>query len=711
LKFSEIKKVRPASPIIALILLFVAVLSFSLLQTTREADRVDAERTSLAVTAAMRGEVARMQSMADDNAFWDDAVKALYSGGKIDRNFVWNVWGVSSGGAQNYDGIAVLDHSGRTLVAYRSGKPVQFDVAQEYGAALVSLLAEVDRDQGPKGGLIKTRRGVELVGLSDVRPTTPTLDVLVPDQGHYRLLLTRTLTDEIVTSAGETVHVDNLSLTPEHEDSSATVLRDASGNGVATVFWKADHPGMLALQRALPWIIFGSLLFVGIASYVILQGFRTIRRFSDQALIDSLSRLPNRRALRQSLEKSLSMRENLALAMIDLDGFKGINDNYGHGVGDRLIKEISALLLELVGGKALVVRLGGDEFAIMATGADSAVRLESICGQIITRLSHPFRVDERTVLIGASIGIASAVKLSFDAGELMRRADIAMYSAKRAGKMRVRWYDEEIDQKQATAHSIEMELRQSIESDQFELVYQPFVSVGDGRIMAVEALLRWTSPTRGPTQPSDFIPVAEETGLIDRIGMWVLRRACTDGMQWPGVSVAVNVSAAQLRNPDYCKQLTKILSETGFPAERLELEITETYLVVDPEVARRVLDEIHVLGVQVSLDDFGTGYASIGFMRQFAFNKLKIDRSLVNEAEDSEPARAMLAASVALARSLNMTVAAEGVETERQAALMRVMGCDQLQGWHYSRAESASAITARVTDRKSSTSAPRLRVV
>jgi diguanylate cyclase (GGDEF)-like protein len=710
MKFSETSKIRPAAPIVALIGLFLAVLTFSLLQTSNAADRVDAEQKSLAVSAAMRGEVARMQSMADDNAFWDDAVKAVYSGG-VDRNFVWNVWGISSGGAHNYDGVAILDHSGRTLTAYRSGKPEQIDVAREYGNAFKQLVAQADRDDAPKGGIIRTRRGIELVGISDIRPTTPALDRLIPSEGHYRLLLTRKLTDDIVAGAGQIVHVSDLSLSPAGDDSLAVSLLDPAGKTVSTLYWTGAHPGAEALRRASPWIIFGSLLFLCLSAFLILQGFRAIRKFSDQALVDSLSQLPNRRALRRELEVALRRRENLALAMIDLDGFKGINDNYGHAVGDRLIKEIAVLLSQLVKGKAIVARLGGDEFAIMMAGADAAVQLESICGQMITRLSHPFRVDERTVVIGASIGIASAVKLSFDAGELMRRADIAMYSAKRAGKMRLRWYDEEIDQKQAIAHSIEMELRQAIEADQFELVYQPLVAVDDGRIMAVEALLRWTSPSRGPIQPSEFIPVAEETGLIDRIGMWVLRRACLDGMLWPGLSVAVNVSAAQLRNPDYCKQLTKVLSETGFPAELLELEITETYLVVDPEVARRVLDEIDVLGVRVSLDDFGTGYASIGFMRQFAFSKLKIDRSLVNEAEESEPARAMLAASIALARSLNMTVAAEGVETERQAALMKVIGCDQLQGWHYSRAEPAAGITQRLESRDVQGIVPRLRIV
>ena len=262
-----------------------------------------------------------------------------------------------------------------------------------------------------------------------------------------------------------------------------------------------------------------------------------------------------------------------------------------------------------------------------------------------------------------------------------------------------------------TAQTIELELRASIDAQDFDLVYQPMVGINDRKITAVEALLRWSSPTRGNVSPSEFIPIAEETGLIDRIGMIVLRRACREGLNWGDVRLAVNVSAAQLRNPEFSTELSRVLDETGFPAQRLELEITEAYLVYDPDAACKVLKEIRALGVGVSLDDYGTGYASIGFLRKFSFSKVKLDRSLVAEAGLNEEARTVVQANIAVARALNVAVAAEGVETADQADMMRVAGCDQLQGWLFSRPVAAEDIAARVAKDFPELSDSRLRAV
>jgi EAL domain-containing protein (putative c-di-GMP-specific phosphodiesterase class I) len=250
------------------------------------------------------------------------------------------------------------------------------------------------------------------------------------------------------------------------------------------------------------------------------------------------------------------------------------------------------------------------------------------------------------------------------------------------------------------AQTLEMEtkLRIALSEAAFEVHYQPLVDAKKGKMIAVEALLRWNHPEDGEISPSQFVPVAEETGLINPIGMFVLRRACEDALRWPETNLSVNVSAAQLRNPDFPAQLCEVLAATGFPKERLELEITETYVVLDPQTALKVLDQIRTLGVRIALDDFGTGYASIGFLRQFCFDKLKLDRSLVADAISDDPARALLLASLTVARALNMSVTAEGIENAGQADLMRTVGCDQLQGWYFSAAVEASAIDWLVAD-------------
>jgi diguanylate cyclase (GGDEF)-like protein len=685
-------KVRPYAPIFAMVLLFVGVLTFSLFRTMYEADAVDTERTRQAVQAAIQGKVEQIVIMAEDNGVWENAARAVYAP-HINQQFAWSSWGISSAESKNYDTTLVLDRHQHALVAYHKGHRIQINPLTEYGSALTALIARLDRDHNPVGGIARTAHGIVLIGVSEIIPTNPSSANIVPKDGPYRLVFVQPFSDVTVAQIGKALQIAEPQVMFGGGEKTSTALKDATGRAIATFTWKPSHPGDQALKRALPWILIGALVHMIFALIVGRQSLRAIRLLIVQASVDSLSGLPNRRSLRRELSARLKRREAVTLSLIDLDGFKGINDNYGHGVGDRLIKLVSELLTKLAGKDAFVARLGGDEFAVMVAGPDSVATLERISREMLGHLSQPFRIDERTVLVGASFGLAQTDGISLDAGEILRRADVAMYASKNAGKMRVTWFDEMLDHKQATAHITEMELRSAIATEDFDIVYQPVVSITDRRILAVEALLRWTSPTRGVVTPSEFIPVAEATGLIDRIGMIVLRRACREGLAWPEVSVSVNISAAQLRNPDFSKELVKVLEETGFPAKRLELEITETYLVYDPETARKVLNEVQALGVGISLDDFGTGYASIGFLRQFCFSKLKIDRSLVSEAGENEAARTVVQASIAVARALNMSVAAEGVETDAQADMMRVAGCDQLQGWLFSQAVSAAEIS------------------
>lgn len=678
-----------------MVVLFLAVLGFSLIQTMREADSIDAERTSLAVAAAVQAQVQQIVIMVDDNAIWDDAATAVYPRLR-QSDFFWSSWGWSSAEGRNFDTAIILDHQGRPLLGYSRGRPVRIDPVSEYGRPFAILMERARRQRQAVGGLAASPDGPVMIGLANIMPTSSALDHIVPSTGAYWLVFTKPFGQAAADTIGRNLVLENMVLSNRPTNDAGFAVRDAAAKPIASLNWKPSQTGMKALERALPWIAIGAALHLLVGIFVSRRAMRSVATLAEQALMDSLSSLPNRRALRRDLDHRLKRGEKLALALIDLDGFKGINDNYGHQVGDRLIKSVAELLKEQVGARGMVARLGGDEFAIMVPGAAAVIALQDIARAVLDKLSRPFRIDERTVLVGASIGLASVSLNDFDASELMRRSDVAMYAAKRAGKMRLSWYDEMLDQKQATAQTIETELRASIEAQDFDLVYQPVVDIHDRKITAVEALLRWSSPTRGEVSPSEFIPVAEETGLIDRIGMIVLRRACREGLHWGNVRLAVNVSAAQLRNPEFSMELRRVLAETGFPAERLELEITEAYLVYDPDAACKVLKEIRALGVGVSLDDYGTGYASIGFLRKFSFSKVKLDRSLVAEAGLNEEARTVVQANIAVARALNVAVAAEGVETADQADMMRVAGCDQLQGWLFSRPVTAQDIAVRV---------------
>lgn len=692
-----------------MVVLFIAVLGLSLAHTMREADNVDTEHTRQAVNAAVEAQIAQLAVMVDDNAVWDDAAKAVY-GGFVNREFLWSSWGISTAESKNYDTTIVLDQANRPLLAYHRGRAVRMDPATEYGAAFAALSAQLTKKKEAVGGIAASDKGLVVMAMADIVPTERALDPLVPRTGAYRLFFTRPFEQPSADTIGEALFLANMTLSRKPVSEAGIAVRDSAGQPVASLNWTPSRPGIKALGRALPWIAVGAILHLLIGIAVSRQALRSVEKLAEQAFVDSLSKLPNRRALREELEQRLARRERLALALIDLDGFKGINDNYGHTVGDRLIKIVADLLTRVVADRGMIARLGGDEFAVMIAGPGAVGDLQDIARAVLAEMSKPFRIDERTVLIGASIGLASVSLNDFDDSELMRRADVAMYAAKRAGKMRMSWYDEMLDQKQAIAHTVEMELRAAIETERFDILYQPMVDIHDRKIVAVEALLRWTSPTRGEVSPSEFIPIAEETGLIDRIGMIVLRRACREGLGWADVHVAINVSAAQLRNPEFVGELAKVLEETGFPAERLELEISEAYLLYDPDTARRVLKAVREQGISISLDDFGTGYASIGFLRKFAFNKIKLDRSLVKEAEQSETVRTVVQASIAVGRALDMSVSAEGVETDAQADMMRIAGCDQLQGWLFSRPITAEQVAERVIG-DFPESGPRLRAV
>ena len=434
--------------------------------------------------------------------------------------------------------------------------------------------------------------------------------------------------------------------------------------------------------------------------------FSKLRHFEQLTITDSLTGLPNRRALHNDVLALAQPDDETALALIDLDGFKQVNDHYSHFIGDAIIRKCGEMLVSVGKGEARCYRLGGDEFALLLIGPLAGTIVEGMCRSFIERLTMPIMVGERRIIIGASIGLARSTGADrLSSSELLRRADIAMYASKHAGRMRCTWFIPDFDYNREVARSLDNDLRAALAHNELKVHYQPLVDARTQDIVAVEALLRWTRPDGTSVSPAVFIPVAEESGLINAIGLWVLRQACIDALPWEGLQLSINISAAQLRNTEFPVHLGQILEETGFPPERLELEITETCLVLDPTTAERTLGVIRAFGVHISLDDFGTGYASIGFLRQFRFEKLKIDRSLVTQAEDDAGSRAMMLSSITVARALNMDVTAEGVETEAQAALVRAAGCDQIQGWLFHRAMPATQIDAlrRATAAPSST--------
>jgi len=420
-------------------------------------------------------------------------------------------------------------------------------------------------------------------------------------------------------------------------------------------------------------------------------------RIAHLAHFDPLTGLPNRTLFREQLEKELSFVRRgaqLAVLYLDLDNFKSINDTLGHPCGDELLKAVALRLRSCIRESDLIARLGGDEFAIVLTQLQdpkdaeiSAQRLR----EAVTGASYDLNGHQTTTDL--SIGIALSPEDGTDMDELVKHADLALYGAKAEGRANYRYFEPGMNARMKQRRGLEIDLRSALKNSEFELYFQPLINLQTGAIAGCEALLRWHHPERGMIPPLEFIPVAEETGLINAIGDWVLRRACVEAMNWPDhVSVAVNVSPVQFRNPALALTVVSSLAASGLPAHRLELEVTETALMQNNDATLATLHQIRDLGVRISMDDFGTGYSSLSYLRSFPFDKIKIDRSFIGDLSKGDDAVAIVQAILSLASSLKMTTTAEGVETAEQQRLLQATGCNEMQGYLFSPPRPAAEI-------------------
>jgi diguanylate cyclase (GGDEF)-like protein len=488
-------------------------------------------------------------------------------------------------------------------------------------------------------------------------------------------------------------------------------LKDEGEQPIAGFAWSPKRPGSEIVSSVIPFIAvaFAGFAFLAIIVYgYIRRSAATIasgeKRLRYLAMHDSLSGLPNRNYFSESLEKTIAdvRRDGTPAAVfyIDLDHFKDVNDTLGHPIGDELIRNVTARLSSTLRPDDLVARLGGDEFAVITTLAADTPTLQRIADRIIAALCAPYCINGHNILIGASIGIAVIDHhTGHMAADIMRYADMALYRAKNEGRNRACIYDAAMNADLSNRKQLEHDLRQAIDNNNLFLLYQPIVNAAGDTLIGVEALARWAHPERGDIQPSQFIPIAEHSGLIVELGEWVLRRACLDGKAWPGLTVAVNVSPLQFRRPDFVEVVERILQETGFDPSLLELEVTESTLLGNVDTAEIAMHRLKAIGVRLALDDFGTGYSSLAYLRRFPFNKLKIDRSFVHSIERAPDAAAIVHAVVSLGRGLGMKVTAEGVETAEQQLFLRAAGVHCMQGYRFGKPGSTNVISTRLAMR------------
>ncbi len=423
---------------------------------------------------------------------------------------------------------------------------------------------------------------------------------------------------------------------------------------------------------------------------------RSEAKIAHMALHDALTDLPNRSLLNERLEQALTHVKRgdiVATHLLDLDHFKNVNDTLGHAVGDKLLKAVAGRLRALIRETDTVARMGGDEFAIVQVALEQPADAATLATRIIEAISAPYDIDGHQVTVGTSVGIAIGPNDGVDPDQLMRNADLALYRGKSEGRGIYRFFEPGMDLELKARRALECDLRNALVEGQFELYYQPVINLGHGNITGFEALIRWIHPERGIVPPGEFIPLAEEIGLIVRIGEWAIRQACNTVAAWPDdVTVSVNISPAQFRNPGLVQAVIVALADSGLSPRRLELEITETVLLEDSEATLSTLHRLRDLGVKIAMDDFGTGYSSLSYLQSFPFDRIKIDRCFVKDLADGVGSLNIVRAVIGIAKGMHMQTTAEGVETVEQLDILRAEGCNEIQGFLIARPVPANRI-------------------
>jgi diguanylate cyclase (GGDEF)-like protein len=563
----------------------------------------------------------------------------------------------------------------------------------------------IDTEVTTGQSLVVSHRAVADVRSIRGRPATVVVSTIVPDRGYglaadkpYMLLVGVDYLDKNYTKAlGDGFGFRNLHWLagPTPSNDVTDTIKGLNGAPVGTLAWSNDRPGLEFIRRVAPGLGLALILIATLTYLLILWGNRQAKRLvrSEEhatlaARTDPLTELPNRFGLREAFAKMLSEAksnaDSLGVLSVNINQFKGINDAFGHAVGDAVLKVTAKRLQPLLPPGALLARPHGDSFIMLVPGqkAEGAAELSA---DVIAALAEPIDLDGTRVFANASVGFAIGPRDGDTGDELLRRTDLAVEKAKASAGETAVAFVPEMDSEVSYRRTLEHALRSAVTDGTIDVAYQPLMDPSGTRVLGVEALARWTDPEIGAVSPEIFIPLAEETGLIQNLGELVMRRAVEDAKAWPGVSVAVNVSASQIHHGDVVEVVRDMLRRSRFPAERLEIEITESVLLADEKRANHQMRGLQALGVKVALDDFGTGYSSLQYLRNFGFDKLKIDRSFIDGAGAPQDSSVILASIIRLGQDLNLTITAEGVETEEQRRWLQAAGCHQLQGYLFSR--------------------------
>ena len=703
---------------VAIICIIVAVLS-----SARRADEVSFNREQELIQQAITGRAARVLRELESVAATQSAAEAI----RHDYSPEWVERRVGSWLESYFDDdlVAVVDASDHIeYIRLRSNEAAG---AIDWPVELAAMLDLLRGRTGGAGnhvvpvvvaaGPSRPSRFAALIQRFAERPAIVAAaavgsddDFAAGDEGAPIVVAVKYIDDAMLGEIGNRLQLPELRRLDGQTragDMPVIAITDAQGQAVVRFAWKPTEPGGQIVGRVLPFMIAALAGLVALLCLVIYHMRRTAEKITagetqlrHLALHDPVCGLPNRIYFGERLERVIEdVRRggaSAAVFYIDLDHFKDVNDTLGHHIGDELILNVTKRLSHVMRGDDLVARLGGDEFAIITTCGSDSYSLQAIAGRILTAVCAAYTISGHNIVIGASIGIAVIDRRAKDAGDILRYADMALYRAKNEGRNRACIYDSAMDADLSQRKLLEGDLLYAIKNEGLAAAYQPIVNVSGDKMVGVEALARWTHPTMGVISPAEFIPIAENSGLIAELGEWMLRRACLDGAHWPGLTIAVNVSPLQFRRPDFIDVVERILKETDFDPNRLELELTESTLLGNLETSELSMLRLKAIGVRFALDDFGTGYSSLQYLRRFPFDKLKIDSSFVRSIETAPDAAAIVHAVVSLGRGLGMKVTAEGVESAEQHLFLRAAGVHSMQGFRFGRAGPAADIASRL---------------
>ncbi|MCB1498481.1 MAG: bifunctional diguanylate cyclase/phosphodiesterase [Bauldia sp.] len=681
-----------AGIVITVITVFVAVFWMASRQ-----DEQAARSTDTMVVGGVSAIARRAESLASDYGWWDDAYKAY-----VNRDAEWFAtnYGESVEETEVANLFAIISTEGTIDYHWTLGDAVAIDeVLTPDVIAQIREMSSGLRDESlaAERGIVATESAPMVVAVSRITPFLSDPDI---DPSTLPLLVVGLALDEDrLGQLGQTFLINDLHFEPAGAEAEASVFPpalDIFGNTIGHYVWTPPRPGNAVLRSVLPPIGVALAIFCVVAFVTAFRARKIAIALTDSekeasiaARTDGMTGLKNRTGFNELLDsphfQTACKSGELAVIYLDINGFKAVNDSIGHNGGDELVKALTIRLKSVLPPDALFARIGGDEFAVALTGRSVRDTAAGAASAIVHSLDQPFTIHGFEFHVTVAVGYAVAGGTGLTPSEIVRRADIAMYHAKNGAEREAIAYHSTMETGALEKKQVEIALRRAVEEGDLQVNYQPVVRASDLSIVGVEALVRWTSKEFGTVSPSLFIPVAEETGLIHDVGRLVIDRACQDMLRWPGLKMAINISPVQLRDPNFADDILGVVERHGLSPDQFELELTEGILVNNPTIAKRKLAHLKSMGFTLSLDDFGTGFSSIGYLRQFPFDILKVDRSFVRDLGINSTANALVQSLVSLGDAMDLSVIAEGIENEDQLKLLRLVQCEYLQGFLISR--------------------------